>query len=360
MLTNPLAMAAIDGRLDLNLSFSSEQLSAYKLTLNDINLVHKNDSGSAKYAFDNLNAEIAYSGQDSMPGYIRFDQARLFDKVEFSNTNLALQADKNAVSVANNSQLSIFDGELLFDKFRMAYEDQKLNVDFQGVLTPVSLQELTTALDWPPMQGKISGVIPEISYSDGQAKLAGTMLVKVFDGDILFKNVQASHLLSDWPVLSANIQMRNLNLEPLTQTFSFGRISGRLDGKVSNLKLENWSPTAFDADFVTSPKSANRRISQQAVDNISNLGGVGMAGALSRSFLRFFEDFGYDKLGIGCKLRDGVCEMNGVESADKGYYLVKGSGLPQINVIGYNKSTDWNILINRLSAISQSGAPTVN
>ena len=37
-------------------------------------------------------------------------------------------------------------------------------------------------------------------------------------------------------------------------------------------------------------------ISQKAVDNISNLGGAGISGALSRSFLRFFEEFGEEKL----------------------------------------------------------------
>jgi len=84
-----------------------------------------------------------------------------------------------------------------------------------------------------------------------------------------------------------------------------------------------------------------------------------MAGALSRSFMRFFEDFGYDKLGFTCILRDGVCQMSGVEDTNQGYYLVKGGGIPRIDVIGHNKNTDWNVLLDRLANIATSGSPTI-
>ncbi len=74
-----------------------------------------------------------------------------------------------------------------------------------------------------------------------------------------------------------------------------------------------------------------------------------MQGALSRSFLRWFDEFSYDRLGIECKLSKGVCEMSGVGPADGGFYIVKGGGIPpRIDVIGFNRRVDWSVLVQRL------------
>ena len=46
--------------------------------------------------------------------------------------------------------------------------------------------------------------------------------------------------------------------------------------------------------------------------------------------------------------------MMGVEAAENGYYLIKGGGLPRIDVIGYNSRLDWGVLMQRLSRITHS------
>jgi hypothetical protein len=52
--------------------------------------------------------------------------------------------------------------------------------------------------------------------------------------------------------------------------------------------------------------------------------------------------------------------MSGVGEADKGYYIVKGGGLPpRINVVGYTSRVDWPDLIDRLKAVSNSSEPIV-
>ena len=89
------------------------------------------------------------------------------------------------------------------------------------------------------------------------------------------------------------------------------------------------------------------------------LGGAGAAAAIQRSFLRFFEQFGYEKLGLSCALRNGVCEMGGVESAPYGFVIVKGGGIPAISVIGYNRRVDWNELNARLRRITQENVRAV-
>jgi hypothetical protein len=359
VITSPLAMAEVSGKASLMFSLSGSSLQAYQLSLQAVDLKHDNPGAPAKYLLSGLNGNLAWTTENHAESYLEFDSASFFERIQLGKTIMPLKTGNRSIGIRDTVEMPVFDGSLLLETFELSHSGKSVDVDFQGILTPVSLSALTQALGWPEMQGRISGVIPAIRYRDGNAELAGTMLVKVFDGDVLVRDVQASHLLSSWPLLSANVQIRKLDLEPLTRTFSFGLITGLLNGRIDNLVLENWAPTAFDAHFETDPDSPRNRISQKAVDNISNLGGSGVAGALSRSFLRFFEDFGYDRLGINCVLQQGVCQMSGVENAEQGYYLVKGKGIPRIDVIGFNDSIDWVVLVDRLTAISESGAPTI-
>ncbi|MDO9139855.1 MAG: hypothetical protein Q7U38_05965, partial [Methylobacter sp.] len=62
----------------------------------------------------------------------------------------------------------------------------------------------------------------------------------------------------------------------------------------------------------------------------------------------------YDKLGLGCYLHDGVCQLMGVEALESGYVIISGGGLPRIDVIGYNSRVDWDVLIERLKRITTS------
>jgi hypothetical protein len=144
----------------------------------------------------------------------------------------------------------------------------------------------------------------------------------------------------------------------VTRTFEFGTITGRLSGYVSDLETFGWMPEAFDAALFTPPGDESRhRISQRAVTNLSSIGGGsggGVAAALQGGFLRFFDDFRYDRLGLSCRLANDVCVMGGVLPAPGGYYIVKGSGLPRIDVIGSQTRVAWTTLVRQLGAIMTS------
>jgi hypothetical protein len=254
----------------------------------------------------------------------------------------------------------VLDGSLLVDRLEIGWEQNKSRqLAFDGVLTPVSMERVSAALDWPPLSGTLSGVIPGLSLDQGTLEVKGNLLIGLFEGDVLVRNLHLSDLFGALPALTANLQLRGLDLETLTRTFGFGKITGRLEGEVQGLRLEGWHPVAFVARFATPAEdSTPHRISQQAVENLSALGG-GVSGAVSRGFLGLFQDFNYDRLGIGCRLQDGVCQMEGVAPAEQGYYLVVGRGVPQINVIGFNRGVDWNELVARLIRAVEAGPPVV-
>ena len=50
-------------------------------------------------------------------------------------------------------------------------------------------------------------------------------------------------------------------------------------------------------------------------------------------------------------LQGEVAQLDGLARTDGGYYLVKGAGLPRIDVIGRNRSVAWKDLVERLRRI---------
>jgi hypothetical protein len=215
------------------------------------------------------------------------------------------------------------------------------------------MQQFTAALGLPVMHGTLSAAIPTVSYEKSTVKMDGALLFNVFDGTILVQRLVLENPFGRVPTLKADVEMRKLDLDLLTRTFSFGNITGRIDADVKGLELVNWQPVRFDARVVSSPGDYRKRISQAAVQNISALGGAGAAAAIQRSFLRFFEQFGYSAIGLSCKLELGVCQMGGVEDVPQGYVIVKGGGIPSINVLGYNRNVGWQELVERLKRVTQ-------
>jgi hypothetical protein len=177
---------------------------------------------------------------------------------------------------------------------------------------------------------------------------------------VTVRNVALQDPLGLAPRMQADIRMRNLDLDLLTRTYSFGAMTGRLDGDVNGLVLSRWKPVQFDAAFYSSPGDYPKKISQRAVENISSLGGAGATAAIQRSFLRFFKEFRYAKIGLSCRLRQDVCAMDGIEPTPTGYVIVKGSGVPSITVLGYNRSVGWGELLQRIQRVTQGNKPVIN
>ncbi len=236
-----------------------------------------------------------------------------------------------------------------------------MQVAFDGALAPVSMERLCRALEWPVFGGTLSGAIPTLEYRDGNLSVGGTLAANVFDGRVEVDQLRLEQPFGTLPRLSADMKIRHIDLEAATRAFSFGRIEGRLDGDVNNLRLLKWRPVAFDGRLYTTPGDDSRhRISQRAIENIADLGGGGAAGVLSRGFLRFFEDFAYDRIALGCRLQDGICYMSGLEPhRSGGYYIVKGRLLPRIDVIGFATRVSWDGFVEQLKSATQSEGPVI-
>jgi hypothetical protein len=202
------------------------------------------------------------------------------------------------------------------------------------------------------MSGQLSGTIPGLTYKNHVLSVDGDIAASVFDGTIVGRGFRLRDPLGPWPRLFADVTARRLDLSLVTRTFAIGSITGRLDADIDDLELFNWSPVAFDAKLYSTPDDRTKKlISQKAVTSISNVGGGGggVAAALQSGLLRFFDQFRYSQLGITCKLENEVCLMGGIEPAGMGYYMVKGRGLPRIDVIGNQGRVAWPQLVKQLA-----------
>jgi hypothetical protein len=279
-------------------------------------------------------------------------------KLPLAKTQLQAQINRYALSAPKLS-LPLLDGALNFTDLSAAIIDGLWYWHVSMNLTPISMTEFSQALGWPSMQGKISGQVPQVSYADKQLLMNGAMTFNVFNGTVGMNHLKIDDPLGVVPRLYADLSMRQLDLGELTRTYSFGRIEGKLDGDVQNMQLENWKPVYLDASIRTSPGKQLKKISQRAVENITALGGEGTAAAVQRTFLQFFKEFNYDKIGLSCKLRQDVCEMAGVESNAIGYVIVKGQGLPAVNVNGYTQRISWSDLLARIKRITDGNSKAV-
>jgi hypothetical protein len=342
------------GRVTGELRWQAGALDRVKLDLADLSLHDRDD----RFDLKGVNGRLRWSAGGAAEVSDLHWQSGSVYRVGLGLADLRVETAGTKARLLEPARIQVLDGELQLETFELGIgEPAALSWQVDGILTPVSMRQLSLALGWPEFSGKLSGVIPAVRYADGQLSVGGILLVRVFDGVITLKDVRLERPFGVVPRLRLDAGISDIDLESLTGTFSFGRIEGRLGGRIDDLVMESWRPVAFDAVLATPVGDKSRhRISQRAVDNISSIGGGGVGGVLSRSFLRFFEDFPYDKLGIRCRLENGICDMGGVAPAPQagGYYLVKSRLLPpRLDVIGYADRVDWETLVTQIIAVTR-------
>lgn len=341
-----LANVDVGGKAALEFTIKNAELKAFKLDLHHVDVADK----KGKFAFYNINASLPWSYDEPKNISMNFESGELLN-LPLAKTNIAATVNRFALT-SSNIRLPILDGALSLSDVSAARIANQWYWHLRAQLEPISMADFSSSLKLPRMQGTASAEIPLVTYAGGMLTTDGSMQLKVFNGTATVSQLVMQNPLGTTPKLNADIALRNLDLGTLTRTFSFGAIEGKLDGDIKELELQNWKPVKFDAIIQSSAGRYPRKISQRAVENISSLGGAGAGAAIQRSFLRFFEQFNYQAIGLSCKLRNDVCTMGGIASTPVGYVIVKGSGIPAITVMGYNQTVAWTDLLARIKRVT--------
>lgn len=355
------------GTVEGTARFENNAISGIDLALHELDLDDRQD----RFAIYGLNGFLRWPGPDGDPATAK--QSRLswgsgsaYD-IPLGSGDLEARLGGDDFRLLAPLRIPTLGGALLLKQLELNdFGTENASGLLDAELEPIQLGRLTSAFGWPAFSGSLSGQLPLLQYDGGVVTVGGSLTANAFGGHIEFANLRLEEPLGLVPRLYGDLRLRRLDLEQLTDTFSFGLIQGRLSGDVSGLEMIAWRPIAMDLHLYT-PRGdpARRRISQRAVENLASVGGGGAAAALSSGFMKFFEEFSYNSIGIRCVLQDGTCAMSGAGPAGdsafgQGYYIVKGSGLPRIDVVGYRHQVSWNTLIRQLDSITAGGSPVVN
>lgn len=253
--------------------------------------------------------------------------------------------------------IHLLGGVLHFQQLSGHWRGAHSGFAMRGDLHGLRMRALTRIMHWPPFTGTIQASIPELTYHAGTIRTSGELSAGIFGGKVRVRDLQVQHFLGVMPLLQANVSVQGLRLKPLTEAFHFGYISGVLDGNLRHLYLLNWSPEAFQAHFATvKTPGVPQKISYQAVQSITKLGGGnGISGFFQGMFLRLFKTFRYRQLGMGINLANGIAELSGVGAENGGFVILKGQGLPRVDIVGYNRRVSWDELLARLKTAMATG-----
>jgi hypothetical protein len=315
--------------------------------------------GPLRWYDDAARGELAGTIDDALfESRLAWDSGRLWG-LEIGPADLPFATTGRHFRLLRPVTIPVFDGGLAIDTLRVRHAGTAdMYVRFDAAIRPISVALLSRAFGWPEFQGTLEGSIPGLQLRQGEVTLDGALEARVFDGRVSVGELSLRDPLGRYPRLFANVGIANLDLDLITRTFEFGGMTGRLSGYISDLETFDWMPEAFDAFlFTPSDDRSRRRISQRAITNLSSIGGGsggGVAAVLQGGILRFFDDFGYDRVGVSCRLANDVCIMGGVEPAPGGYYIVKGRGLPRIDVIGSQTRVAWTTLVRQLATMMES------
>jgi len=211
-------------------------------------------------------------------------------------------------------------------------------------------------MGWPAFPGTLAGAIPSLRLMDDRIELQGGLSASLFGGFVDITRLSLQHPFGPSPALSGDMSLRQLDLGAMTSVFDFGSMTGRMDGSINDLQLVDWKPVAFKASLLA---GSGGRISQRAVNNLTTVGGGGIASGLQGVVLKLFKTFGYKRIGLNCTLQASVCHMSGLESGADSYTILEGSGLPRLQVVGHQAQVDWPTLVERLQAAINGAAPQV-
>jgi hypothetical protein len=315
-----------------------------------------------RFAFEDVDGTVRFSAGAPVEGELHLAGGNVWG-LAFGPARVPVRSADGELALRAPVDIPMLGGRLAFDhvSIRPAAAGRPAEAAFGLTLERLDVEQLTRALGWPAFTGELSGTIPRAHFANDRLVFDGGLAMQVFGGRVDVSSLAMERPFGVAPTLSSDIVVDDLDLEALTGVLGFGSITGRLDGRIAGLRLVDWQPTAFDASLRTDRKRGVRqRISQRAVQDLSSVGDASFVTSLQSRLIGLFDDFGYARIGIDCRLADNVCDMGGLEArGEDAFLVVAGAGLPHLTVVGINRRVDWPTLVERLVAVGKGDAKPV-
>lgn len=340
------ADAELKGSLFAGVDWRNGQLRDVSLVFNHVDIVDK----QGRFALHGLDGQLG----KQTPSRIRA-QASTWHRLPIGGWEAELRWLDDGVHLQKPLRVPVLDGAVVIERLEpVGAKDYRLDARIE----PIDLRRFAQALDLPAFDGEVSGDFRHIRFNREGLRLLQPVLVRIFGGEVRIHDLRVEALLSAQPLLYFGLDIDKLDLRRLTNFLQIADIQGNISGEVRDVQLVNWDVKRFSAAIQTSAdRPGKRSISHEAVQYLSAAGG---GSAMVGKFVRILSAFPYERLGFVARLERNVLTLGGVQDADDGgYYLVKGRGLPQLNIIGYERRVDWPELLRRLDAARHTDSAVV-
>jgi hypothetical protein len=150
-----------------------------------------------------------------------------------------MRSEGGAIALTRAVSVPLLGGELRFDNMtlRLPADGKGADAVFGLSVDHLDIAKLATAFGWPAFRGQLTGHLPRAHYANERLDFEGGLSMAMFDGRVDVSSLSMERPFGVAPTLAADLHIDDLDLLALTEVFDFGSITGRLDGRIDQLRL---------------------------------------------------------------------------------------------------------------------------
>lgn len=257
--------------------------------------------------------------------------------------------------------IELFGGTAAFGKSLFSVDPDRF--DFNGIsslnLDGLDISQFPIESNQFRLEGTMKANFPQVELAPHIISIQGTGEVDIFDGKAFVENIKIFSPFLKSRTISLDITFDDVNLEKMTDSIPFGRVTGILKGEIKGLAISYGQPESFTLRLESvKKKGVSQLFSLKAVDDLTVLSSGEKSGfSALKGIARFAPNFPYGKIGIVSSLENDMFTLRGTFRKDGTEYLVRKSWLFGISVINRNPDNkiSFKDMINRLKSIGKSG-----
>jgi hypothetical protein len=279
--------------------------------------------------------------------------------LDLASLKLDLSTQRNRYMI-EPLELEIFGGKVFLGRVFLEFGSDLANFSGQTSLfwKEADLSQLPIRSQQFQLKGKFSVDLPHIEIFPDHVSTEGQCEVEAYGGNITANNIQIERPFSQARTISCDVRLTALDLEKITDSIPFGRVTGIINGEIQDLAFSYGQPERFVFQVESEKrKGVAQRFSLKATNDLAIIG-TGETTPLSPNsgWTRLIKEFRYDKIGMYCSLKNDMFTLRGTIQRKGNEYLVKGSGLFAINVVNKQPRNQirFKDMLSRLKRIGRS------
>jgi hypothetical protein len=262
-------------------------------------------------------------------------------RMDLNKLHFSVLAETNQFEIPDKIAVPLWGGQVSVNSFKLSNPLGDLKMEAAVSLKDLDLVQLFTSQG---VTGTLNGELGTIRIDKEKAVIDGILKADVFDGSVEGKNWVIVQPFSSERSIQGDFFFTHLNLEPITQRFSFGTITGFVQGQVTELAVRNNLPEHFHLLVRTQEiPGVSKSIHIKAIENIGLLG-TGWGDFLRQGINRWISVYDYREIGLACSLHEDLFNLRGTIIEEGIEYLMRKPNVFGIDII--NKNPDNEILFS--------------